>query len=120
EKYGDWGGISYPNFVDVRRESRSFTHMAAWSYGGDTVSEPGQAEYVEGREISSELFSVFGVNLLVGREFRAEEDQPGGAPVVIISYALWQSRYGGRPTVIGEPLVFGGKPYKVVGIAPAG
>ena len=120
EKYGDWWGISYPNFLDLRRASRSLTRLAAWSYGGDTVSEPGQAEYVNGRQISSELFSVFGVNLLAGREFRPEEDQPGGAPVAIISYGLWQSRYGGRPTAIGEPLILGGKSYKVAGIAPAG
>jgi hypothetical protein len=57
EKYGDNWGISYPNFLDLRRESRSLTRMAAWSYGGDTVSEPGQAEYVNGRQISSELFA---------------------------------------------------------------
>jgi predicted permease len=119
EKYGDWWGISYPNFLDLRRESRSFTHLAAWSYGGDTVSEPGQAEYVNGRQISSGLFSVFSVNLLAGREFRPEEDEPGGTPVAIISYGLWQSRYGGRPTAVGESLTFGGKPYKVVGIAAA-
>jgi predicted permease len=120
EKYGDNWGISYPNFLDLRRESRSLTRMAAWSYGGDTVSEPGQAEYVNGRQISSELFAVFGVNLLAGREFRPEEDHRGGTPVVIISYGLWQSRYGGRSTAIGDPLILGGKSYKVVGIAPVG
>jgi predicted permease len=120
EKYGDQWGISYPNFLDLRRESRSLTRLAAWSYGGDTESEPGPAEYVIGRHISSELFAVFGVNLIGGREFRSEEDLSGGTPVVIISYGLWLSRYGGRPTAIGEPLILGGKSYKVVGIAPAG
>jgi predicted permease len=120
EKYGDQWGISYPNFLDLRRESRSLTRLAAWSYGGDTVSEPGPAEYVIGRHISSELFAVFGVNLIGGREFRSEEDLPGGAPVAIISHGLWQSRYGGRATAIGEALVLGGKSYKVVGIAPVG
>src|SRR6202521_5850053 len=52
EKYGDNWGMSYPNFLDLRRESRSLTGMAAWNYGGDTVSEPGHAEYVNGRQIS--------------------------------------------------------------------
>ena len=120
EKYGDQWGVSYPNFLDLKRESRSLTRLAAWTYGGDTVSEPGQAEYVDGRQISSGLFSVFGVNLLGGREFRSEECRPGGIRAVIISYGLWQRRYAGRPTAIGEPLVLGGKPYTVVGIAPAG
>jgi predicted permease len=92
--------------------------VAAWTYGGGTVSRPGEAEYVEGRQISSELFSVFGVNLAEGRAFLPEEDRRGAAPVVIISYGLWQRRYGGR-TAIGLPLVLDGKSYTVVGIAPA-
>jgi predicted permease len=120
EKYGDQWGFSYPDFLDLKRTSRSLTRLAAWTYGGDTVSEPGQAEYVDGRQISSGLFSVFGVNLSGGREFRSEEDQPGGAPVIVISYGLWQRRYGGRPTAVGEALILGGKSYTVVGIAPAG
>ena len=119
ERYGDRWGISYANFLDFQ-QSRSLTRLAAWNYGGDTVSGPGQAEYVDGREISYGLFSVFGVNLSGGREFRSEEDQPGGGPVIVISYGLWQRRYAGRPTAIGEPLILGGKSYTVVGIAPAG
>jgi predicted permease len=94
--------------------------MAAWSYGGGTVSEPGEAEYVAGRQISSGLFSVYGVALLRGRAFLPEEDRPGAAPVVIISYGLWQRRYSGSRSAIGSPLGFDGKSYTVVGIAPAG
>jgi predicted permease len=120
EKYGDQWGFSYPNFLDCKRESRSLAPMAAWRYGGGTVSEPGQAEYVDGREISSELFSVFGVDLARGRAFLPEEDQPGAAPVAIISYGLWQRRYGASPSAIGRPIVFDGKPYTVIGIAPPG
>src|SRR5580704_14454772 len=118
EKYGDqW--VAYLNFLDCKRESRSLA-MAAWRYGGGTVSEPGEAEYVDGREISAELFSVLGVALLRGRAFLPEEDRPGATPVIIISRSLWQRRYGGSPAAIGMPLVFEGKPYTVVGIAPAG
>jgi predicted permease len=120
EKYGDWWGVSYPNFLDCQRETRSLTPMAAWSYGGGTVSEPGEAEYVAGRQISSELFSVYGVTLSRGRAFLPEEDRPGAAPVVIISYGLWQRRYGGSQSAIGSPIVFDGKSYMVVGVAPAG
>jgi len=120
EKYGDQWGFSYPNFLDCKRESQSLAPMAAWRYGGGTVSEPGQAEYVDGREISSELFAVFGVALSRGRAFLPEEDRPGAAPVAIISYGLWQRRYGASPSAIGTPIVFDGKLYTVVGIAPAG
>src|SRR5579863_6333217 len=120
EKYGDQWGVSYLNFLDCRRHSRSLAPIAAWSYGGGTVSKPGEAEYVDGRHISSELFSVLGIPLLRGRAFLPEEDRPGAAPVVIIGYGLWQRRYSGNPSAIGTPLLFEGKPYTVVGIAPAG
>ena len=120
EKYGDQWGISYPDFLDYERGSRSLAPMAAWSYGGGTVSEPGDAEYISGRQISSELFSVFGIGVAHGRAFLREEDRVGAPPVAIISYGLWQRRYGGRASAIGKTLVFDGKLYTVVGIAPAG
>jgi predicted permease len=112
-------GFSYLDFLDCKRNSRSLT-MAAWNYGGGTVSDPGEATYVDGEQISSELFSVFGIPLSCGRNFLPDEDRPGAVPVAIISYALWQRRYGGSPAAIGRRLVFDGRPYTVVGIAPAG
>jgi len=120
EKYGDEFGVSYLNFLDCKSQSRSLALLAAWGYGGGTVSEPGEAEYVDARFISSELFSVFGIALARGRAFLPEEDRPGAAPVAIISYGLWQRRYAGSPSAIGRPLVLEGKPYTVVGVAPAG
>jgi MacB-like periplasmic core domain len=112
--------FAYLNFVDCKRESRSLAPMAAVRDGGGTVSEPGEAEYVSGRQISSEMFSVPGISLVRGRAFVPEEDQPGAAPVVIISHRLWRQRYGEDPKALGRQLVFNGKPYTVVGIAPAG
>jgi predicted permease len=120
EKYGGQSSFAYLNFLDCKRESRSLAPMAAWRYGGGTVSEPGEAEYVSGRQVSAELFSVLGVALMRGRGFLPEEDRLGATPVIIISYRLWQRLYGGSAEAIGRPLVFGGKSYTVAGIAPAG
>lgn len=118
EKYtGEWA-FAYLNFLDCERESRSLAPMAAWRHGSGTVSEPGEAEYVPGRQISAGLFSVLGINLLRGRPFLPEEDRPGAAPVAIISDRLWQRRYGGTPDAIGRQLVFNGKALTVLGIAP--
>lgn len=118
EKYGDqW--FAYLNFLDCKRASHSLD-IAAWSYGGGTLTEPGEAEYLDGRQISPEVFSVLGIPLIRGRAFLPEEDQPGATPVVIISYSLWQQRYSGSPAAIGMPLVLDGKDYTVVGIAPSG
>ena len=118
-RWGDLWAYSYPNYLDCKRQSRTLD-MAAWRYSGGLVSEPGEAEHVDGVEISSELFSALGVSVWRGRAFLPEEDQPGAAPVAIVSYSLWQHHYGGSPAAIGEPLVLEGKPYTVVGIAPAG
>jgi predicted permease len=110
---------SYPDFIDTQRESRSLT-MAAWRYGGGTVSAPGDPEYVDGREISADLFAVLGLPPSIGRSFRIDDDRPGAAPVAIISHSLWRRRFGGSAAAIGQRLVFEGVPYVVVGVAPAG
>ena len=114
--FGESWGFSYPDFVDARSASGSLT-MAAWTYGSGTISAPGDPEYVAGRQISANLFAVLGVPLVQGRAFRAEDDRPGAAPVAVISYALWQRRFGGSPAAIGERLVFEGKPYMITGVA---
>jgi predicted permease len=117
--WGDRWAFAYPNFLDCKSGIRSLD-MAAWTWRRGTVSDPGEAEYVEGVEMSSELFPVLGVTPVQGRAFLREDDRPGAAPVAIISYGLWQRHYGGSPAVVGRPLVFDGKPYTVAGIAPAG
>lgn len=120
EKYGDQWEFSYPDFVDLERESRSLAPVAAWGYGGGTVGESGQGEYVDGFQISSSLFSALRVSPLQGRAFLPEDDRSGARPVAIISYGLWQRRYGGNSAAVGMPLVFEGKSYAIVGIAPPG
>src|SRR5207244_7115401 len=73
-----------------------------------------------GRHVSSGLFSVLGVPLVAGRAFLPQEDQPGATPVAVISYSLWQRRFGGSPQAIEQQLTFEGKSYTIVGIAPTG
>jgi predicted permease len=118
-QFGNLWAFTYPNYLDCKRDNRSLD-MAAWSRGGGTVNEPGPAEYVNGRQISSELLPVLGVKLVRGRDFLPEEDRPGAAPVAIISHGLWQRRFAGKPDAIGSKLVYNGKSYTVTGITPPG
>ncbi|HYW42902.1 MAG TPA: ABC transporter permease [Bryobacteraceae bacterium] len=118
-QWGDLWAFTYPNYLDCRRESSSLD-IAAWRFTGGTVTEPGEADYVNGRQVSSELLPLLGVSLARGRGFRPEDDRLGAPPVVIISYGLWQRRFAGSPEAIGRPLVFDGKPYTVAGVLPAG
>jgi predicted permease len=116
---GNLWPFTYPNFIDCGREIHSLD-MAAWLDGGGTVSTPQKAEYVDGYQISSNVFSVLGIKLFKGVAFRPDVDRPGAEPVAIISYNLWQGLFAGNPSVIGMPLVFDGKPHTIIGITPPG
>ena len=117
ESLGELWGFSHLDFVDVKNQSHTLA-LAAWTYAGGTISEPGEPEYVNGRDISADLFSTLGISPIQGRAFSADEDRPGAPPVAIISFGLWQRDFGRQPSVIGKSLVYDGKPYTVVGVAP--
>jgi len=117
-QYGYVWAFAYPNYLDCKREVRTLASMAAWRYGGGTISGARGAEYVDGLQISSDSFSVLGISPLQGRGFLPEEDQLGGTPVMMISRGLWQRMFGGNPSAIGSVVQFEGKPYTLVGIAP--
>ena len=76
--------------------------VAGWTYTGGTISAPGEPEYVDGRQISADLFPTLGISPLYGRAFRSEEDRPGAAPVAMISYDLWQRRFAGDRAALAE------------------
>jgi predicted permease len=111
--------IAYPDFLDMQRASRSLD-LAAAMFNGGTLSQPGEPEYVDLREISSNLFSVLRVNLAQGRAFLPEEDRTGATPAIILGYGVWQRHFAGRPDLLGTSVVFDQKSYTVVGIAPPG
>jgi len=111
--------LAYPDFRDCVRETRSLD-LAAVLFNGGTVSEPGEPEYVEFREVSPDLFSVLHVPLLHGRPFTPEEDKPGAAPVTILGFSFWQRHLAGRADALGSSLTLDTKTYTVVGIAPEG
>ncbi|HZZ16157.1 MAG TPA: ABC transporter permease [Candidatus Sulfotelmatobacter sp.] len=118
--WGDIWALSYPNYLDCKHRVHSLELAAMHNAGGAIVSAPGDAAYVDGLEISSNLFSVLGVHLLRGRPFSPDEDRPAGSPPAIIGFHFWQQRFGGNPQAIGMKLVYDGHPRTVIGIAPAG
>ncbi len=111
--------FSYPDFTDLKHESRS-VRIAGWKYSSGTISAPGEPEHVEARQISAQLFPLLGVVPLFGRSFEPHEDVPGAAPVAMISYSLWKRHFASDPAVAKKELVFDGKTYQVVGVAPLG
>jgi len=117
--WGDIWGFTYPNYLDCRRDTHAL-EMAAWTDRRGTLSAPGAVEFVHGLEVSSNLFSVLGVSVALGRTFLPEEDKPGAEPVAIVNHSLWRRHFGGSRDAIGSHLIFDGMSYTVVGIAPAG
>jgi predicted permease len=110
--------LAHFDFLDCQHESQSMD-LTGWLFNPGTLSEPGEAEYVQEFQASSNLFAVLGVPLMRGRAFLPEEDRAGGAPVAILGYSLWQRRFAGNPAALGMAVVVDGKRYTVVGIAPA-
>jgi predicted permease len=117
--YGDIWGFTYPNYLDCKRAVSSLD-MAAWIVNRGTLSQPGAPQFVNGLEVSHELFPILGVNAALGRVFRAGEDQPGAEPVAIVSHRVWQDQFAGSRDVLGAKLTFDGQSYTVVGVLPAG
>lgn len=115
----DTGAIPYPNFQDWQRENQTFSGMAVSRGASFALVGAGEAERVSGRRCSASLFSVLGVEPVLGRNFAPGEDEPGADPVVIISAELWQRRFGGAQDVVGRSLTVDDKSYAIIGVLPA-
>ena len=87
---------------------------------GVNLGVSGNGVYVRQQRVAAGFFHVMGVMPLVGREFIADEDRPGGAPAVILSHALWHKYFHDDPSVIGRGVLLRGEPFTVVGVLPAG
>src|SRR5690349_5106423 len=105
------------NFLDWQKQAQSFTGMAAMVERSFNLTGVGEPERLEGRRVSANLFDLLGVPALHGRTFVPEDDKPG-THVVLLSYSLWQRRFGADPAVIGRPLTLNGESYTVVGVMP--
>jgi predicted permease len=113
------GSITYPNFLDWQRGSRSFTGMAAHRQDNFTLTGTGEAERVPGEMISAGFFSVLGVKPFAGRWFTPEEDQRGARPVALISEGFWERKLGSAPDAVGRTLNLDGTAHTIVGIVPS-
>ncbi|MBO0858441.1 MAG: ABC transporter permease [Chloracidobacterium sp.] len=110
---------SYPDFVDWRERSRSFTELAAMLPGSFNLSGGGEAERVGGAAVSNDFFNALGVGAALGRAFDAEEEKVGAEPVVMLSHSLWSRRFGADPQIIGRTVTLDSKRYRIVGVMPA-
>jgi macrolide transport system ATP-binding/permease protein len=111
--------LSYQDYVDWKKMNKVFSAMEAYTGTGYLLNTPTGTEPVPGARVSDGFFRVLGIKLALGRDFYSGEDQPGAADTVILSYATWQSRFGGRNDVIGQTVKLSGIPNTIIGVLPA-
>jgi predicted permease len=113
--------INYLNFLDWKRETQTFSSMAMYRNQDYNLIGTGEvAERVRGYMISADFFSTLGVTPVLGRTFRADDDQVGAAPVVILGGGFWRRKFGSSLEITGKSLTLNGTSYAIVGVIPAG
>jgi putative ABC transport system permease protein len=113
--------VSYPNFADWRDESKLFEEMAAYAYTGIALTTGEYPEPVMGMRASGNLFSLLGVNPMLGRTFTQEDDTLDlGNPIVVLSHNLWQRRFGSDANIVGKTIIMSSYRLTVIGVMPPG
>ena len=125
-QYKEFSIFSYDLYKHFRDNTKGFAELAAFQAGGSSlfgVRRSGGAEAAQsypGKFVSGNYFAMFGVSAFAGRMLTVETIEPDAPPVAVMSYRLWQQKYGSDPSVIGSIFNFNNKPFTVVGITPPG
>jgi putative ABC transport system permease protein len=112
------GPISRPDFFEWRDKQEVFSGIGAYHFQVLNLTGGDQAEKLTGARVTGNFFSLFDIPPAAGRFFEPSDDQPGASPVAVISYGLWQRRFGGQVEVIGQTITLNGEVYTVIGVAP--
>jgi predicted permease len=111
-------GFSYPRYLEVQARQQVFSDLAFSAGNAFTLTGRGDPEQVTGLHASATLLPALGLEPVLGRNFSAAEDRPGGERVVLLSYGMWQERFSRDPAILGQPLTLDGAPYTIVGVLP--
>jgi putative ABC transport system permease protein len=117
---GKRGQSTSANFLDWRAQNTVFEHLAAIKTTTTNLALSDHAERIDLAQTNANFFDVFGITAQYGRLFIPQDEQAGHAPVVVVSNALWQRRFGSDPSLVGRSITLDGRNYTVVGIAPPG
>jgi predicted permease len=111
--------LSYADYLDWKRLNTVFSSLSAYRGLGLTLTTPAGAQRAAGARVSADFFRTLGVAPVLGRDFVSGEDQPNAPRSVILSYAAWQTRYGGKPDVLGRTVILNGDAATIVGVLPS-
>jgi putative ABC transport system permease protein len=114
---GNFAVASPTKFNNWRTQTSVLQDVSAYDFGGPGFNLTGEVpEQVHGIHVSEAYFRLFGAPVVLGRTFTPQEDSPNGGHVVVISYGLWQRKFGGNPKVVGSALSLGNEPYTIIGV----
>lgn len=111
--------LSWPRTRAFLEQQQSFADLAAQSFTGFALTGRGEPEQIQASRVTDRFFPTLRVQPVLGRNFTAAENAPGGPNVVLVSHAFWQTKLGGRPEAVGEALTLNGTPYTIIGVLPA-
>ncbi len=117
---GNPNAFSTPAFLEMREQGDFLAQLGAFSGVGKNLGGKELPERIAGGKVNHDLLPVLGVQPILGRMFSADEDRPGAGAVVILSHALWSTRFASRQDVLGQIVDLDGAPYTVVGVMPTG
>jgi putative ABC transport system permease protein len=109
---------SRANFRAWREQTSSFQHMAAFSDQRQNLTGTGEPEELSVQFVTPEFFKILGVDPIFGRTFLPEDDKGGQSPVAVLSYGLWQRRFGGQADLVGQPITLNDTKFTVIGVMP--
>jgi putative ABC transport system permease protein len=110
--------VSWPRYQEMIAHTQSFAATANSAFDNFTLTGNGDPEQLNGLRVTASFFPTLGLQPIRGRNFSPEEDLPNGPPVCLLSYELWQTRFGARETILGETIQLNGQSWQVVGIMP--
>ena len=110
--------LSFQDYLDWKKLNRVFSAFDVWTGSGYLFRTPAGMQTVSGARVTAGFFRTLGVTPALGRDFHEGEDSPNSPPAVMLSYSAWQSRFGGKPDVLGQPVVLDDTPYTIIGVLP--
>ena len=115
-----YSASSYPDFVDFRDRNTVFSSLATYRPRPMILSGEDQGALVMSSLVTGNYFDLLGIHPIFGRSFTPAEDEPGAAPVAVLSHSAWVRRFGSDTAIVGENLNLNGKPTTIIGVAPKG
>lgn len=110
--------MSFPDYLEIKKQATSLEGFGAWTAATFIINNGDKPERFLGSNISAGTFSFLGVQPILGRDFRPEEDNLNAAPVALLGYHVWQNLFGSDPAIIGRQVPINGKQVTIIGVMP--